>query len=127
MQMPGHGRTGFRLLLGVALLCTTWLSLSPQPAALPDIPIADKWAHLGTYLALALLLDLGWPERRFGFAKWGMLLFYGIAIELLQSQIPNRHASLGDMIANGLGMALYVFALAPLLARLGIRRRLISL
>ena len=42
------------------------------------------------FATLALLADTGWPERGYGPLKWGTLLAYGIGIELLQSQIPNR-------------------------------------
>lgn len=123
MKNLRYDPAGPRLLFAVALLCASWLALSPQPVSLPDVPIADKWAHLAAYLVLALLLDLGWPKHRFGIAKWGFLLLYGLGIELLQSQIPNRFASAGDLLANAMGVALYVFAGSPLLRGLGLRRR----
>ncbi|MCB1774517.1 MAG: VanZ family protein [Gammaproteobacteria bacterium] len=114
-------REGFRLLLGLALVVATWLALTPQPVPLPDAPLSDKWAHLLAYLVLAFLADASWPDRRFTAPKWSGLLLYGIAIELLQTQIPNRVFSIGDIVANGAGIALYAFGGIYLLQRLGWR------
>ena len=99
--------SGIRLLFGLVLVLLTWLALTPAPMALPEVPIADKWAHMLAYLVLATLIDLGWPDRGFDPAKWGFLFAYGVAIELIQSQIPNRYFSLGDMVANSAGIAAY--------------------
>ena len=112
---------GYRLLLGLALLLTTWFALTPAPLPLPDAPLADKWAHLAAFALLAFLVDASWPERPFDAPKWAWLLAYGLAIELLQSQIPNRMFSLGDFAANALGIAVYAFGLSLLLRRLGLR------
>lgn len=106
---------GFRLLLGLALVLATLMALSPQPAALPDVPLADKWAHLAAYLALAFLVDASWPDRGFDLGKWALLLGYGLLIELLQTQVPNRFFSLGDLAANAAGIAVYVFMMQRLL------------
>lgn len=112
---------GFRLLFGLALLVVTWLALTPQPVALPDAPLADKWAHLLTFALLALLLDLGWPENGLDWRKWAALMAYGLAIEWLQTQIPNRVFSFADMLANAAGVALYAAVLVPILRRVGWR------
>lgn len=104
---------GFRLLLGLALLISTWLALSPRPIELPPGMLLDKWAHLLTFAALALLADASWPDKGFDWRKWGPLLIYGAGIELLQSYIPSRMAEAGDMLANTLGLALYGFVLVP--------------
>ena len=112
---------GIRILLGLALVITTWLALTPQPVALPDAPMMDKWAHLAAYLVLAFLVDSSWPERGFDWPKWGFLLAYGLVIELVQSQIPNRMLSVGDLAANAAGIALYGLAVLWLLRRWDIR------
>jgi VanZ family protein len=117
--MPTSRRnlTGIRFLLGLTLSITTYLSLSPQPAPLPDLAFADKWAHALTYFLLAFPVDASWPDRGFGARKWGSLFSYGLAIELIQSQIPNRLFSLGDLAANAIGLALYGLVLLRLLRR----------
>ena len=58
---------------------------------------------------------------RFTLPKWSWLLLYGIAIELLQTQIPNRVFSVGDIVANTAGITLYAFGGMHLLQRLGWR------
>ena len=112
---------GVRLLFGLALVVATLFALNPAPAGLPGIPFADKAAHLVTYLLLAALVDAGWPQTGFTWRKWLLLLLYGLAIELVQSTIPSRVFSLADLAANLACVALYVFALAPMLRRLGWR------
>lgn len=113
---------GIRLIFGLALTITTYVSLNPQPAALPDIVGADKGAHALTYLGLAFLADASWPDRQFDWRKWGGLFAYGLLIELIQSQIPNRLFSVGDLAANAAGIALYGFLVLPLLARTKLTR-----
>lgn len=112
---------GPRLLLGLALVLATWFALTPQPVTLPEVALADKWAHLATYLLLALLVDASWPARGFDLPKWGFLLGYGILIELIQTQVPNRFFSLADIAANAAGVALYAFLILRLLRARGIR------
>lgn len=112
---------GFRLLLGLALSLASWAALSPDPIPLPQGPQLDKWAHLGTYVILAFLVDMSWPDRGFDLPKWAALLGYGIVIELIQSQIPNRMFSLADMLANGAGIALYAFVFLKTLRASGLR------
>lgn len=112
---------GFRLLLGLALVISTWLALTPRPIELPPDQLLDKAAHLLTFALLSLLVDASWPQRGFGVVKWAPLLAYGAAIELLQSQIPNRSAETADLVANALGIALYGFMLLRALRASGFR------
>ncbi len=109
------------MLLGLALVVTTWVSLSPQPPALPGVPLADKWAHLLTYVVLAFLVDASWPDHPFGRSKWAWLLGYGLLIELIQSQTPNRMFSLADLLANAAGILIYAGGVLRGLRAFGIR------
>lgn len=115
MLIPSWNHTGLRLLLGITLAVTTYLSVTPRPATLPDIAFADKWAHAATYLLLALLADASWPELRFGVRKWGPLFLYSLLIEVIQSQIPNRLFSIADLAANAAGIGFYGVIARPLL------------
>ena len=121
MPISRCNTVGFRLILGLALLLATWFALTPQPVALPEVALADKWAHLATYLVLAFLVDASWPEHGFHLPKWGALFAYGLVIELLQAQIPNRMFDLGDLVANAVGIGIYAFAVMHLLRRLRFR------
>jgi hypothetical protein len=100
------------MLLGLALVLITWMALTPQPVELPEAPLADKWGHFVAFLGLAFLVDASWPARGFDLPKWAPLLGYGLAIELIQSQIPNRNLSLGDFVADAAGVAAYALLLA---------------
>ena len=113
---------GFRLLLGLALVIATWAALTPQPVALPpNLPLADKWAHLLTYIVLAFLVDASWPNRVFDRRKWLILLAYGLFIELCQSQIPGREFSLADLLANATGILIYALGVLRTLRAIGVR------
>ena len=112
---------GFRLLLGLTLVIVTWVSLTPKGAPLPAVPLADKWAHLLTYTLLAFLVDASWPETGFDWRKWAALIGYGLAIELIQGQIPNRMFSLGDLLANAAGIAVFALLVLPRHRKLRLR------
>ena len=121
MLISRRDAAGYRLLLGLALVIATWFALTPQPMQMPAVPHADKWTHLATFLILAFLADASWPERAFGPTKWGLLLAYGLAIELAQMTIDNRFFSLADLLADAVGIALYALLALRVLRATGIR------
>ncbi len=121
MPISRCGTAGFRLLLGLALVVVTWLALTPRPPQLPEVAYADKWTHLGTFLVLAFLADASWPERGFDAPKWGLLIGYGLAIELVQMRIGSRFFSLADLLADTVGIALYGAVVLRALRAAGIR------
>ena len=104
---------GAQLLLGIALLISTYAMLTPHPPVVLSMHQGDKLLHLATFLGLALLADLGWPGRGFVAAKYLPLLAFGIAIECIQYYVPGRSFSLGDILADAAGLALYGLALLP--------------
>jgi len=121
MVISRRNAVGFRLLLGLALVIATWFALTPQPMQMPPLAHADKWTHLATFLMLAFLADASWPERAFDAPKWGLLLAYGLAIELIQMPIDNRFFSLADLVADAAGIALYALLALRVLRAAGIR------
>lgn len=121
MPIRRRDRAGFRLLLGLTLTLVTWLALTPQPVPMAPGLLLDKWSHLLAFVALAYLADASWPDRPFDLSKWGFLVGYGIALELIQTQIPNRVFDGADMVANMLGVGVYAFVLRRLLRATGSR------
>jgi VanZ family protein len=126
--MPHHLRLWWSL--GFALLALiTALSLLPIRGPDLDLPNSDKLHHALAYSVLMLyfgkLAGAGWQRR---LAVAGGLLAYGIAIELLQSQLPPRTAELADLAANLGGMAIGALLLRTRLSRLmiAVERRLTS-
>jgi VanZ family protein len=70
---------------------------------------ADKIAHFLIFFSLTLLLDLSF---KLSVNKSLLILSaYGVTIEVLQSFLPYRSASLGDILADILGVVVYIFLL----------------
>ncbi len=88
----------------------------------------DKFGHFLFYFGLGLLLYLTlrssscvFLERYIYLAAIGIGLLYGAFIEVIQSFLPWRTASILDLIANGLGVAamqLLIISLRAMKARL---------
>ena len=112
-------RVGLALVLG-AMVALPVIAVVARWLGVGNVASANVWVQ-NLNLVLAFLADASWPDRRFTAPKWSGLLLYGIAIELLQTQIPNRVFSIGDIVANGAGIALYAFGGIYLLQRLGWR------
>jgi VanZ family protein len=111
----------FRLILGAVLIVITHLATTPLHY--PVIKhILDKANHLAAFYVLALLVDFSFPKTSFGAAKSGALLIYGILIEVIQSFLPHRMASVLDVVADALGIACYALSI-PLLRRVPLLSR----
>ncbi|MEW8505589.1 MAG: VanZ family protein [Candidatus Thiodiazotropha sp.] len=105
----------FRLLLILALTIISYLAFTPQEFQVAAT-INDKIAHLLAFVTLAFLLDFSWPQSPWSLYKAIPLSGYGLLIEAVQSQLPNRVFSLWDFGADILGLLLYPLLL-PLLLR----------
>lgn len=101
-----------KAILLLAVLAVAWLTLTPNPVALPPGEY-DKLAHLGAFFALALLADLAWPQQRIGWWAITLLCLYGGATEVAQHFVPNRSMSLLDFVADSAGVLLYAGLLSP--------------
>lgn len=98
----------FRSALALALCVVTALSLTPAP----ELPLTlwDKANHALAYFFLAYLGDRAFPSSGSSTPRIIVLIClftYGVLIEILQSQIPSRQASMLDMIANANGLGVY--------------------
>lgn len=95
-------------LLGIIALATAELT-NPLLTS-----VNDKVGHIVAFLYLAFLLDFSFPESRFDILKVILLLAYGLLIEVIQYFLPYRTSSFLDLLADGVGVALY-FLLIPIL------------
>lgn len=111
----------FRGLFVLALLAVTLLAFMQMPEMGPQ-RVSDKLNHAFAFYALALLLDFARPQTEFGVRKFAVLMAYGLAIECVQYFLPWREFSLLDMVADAVGLLLYVASI-PLLMRLPLLRR----
>ena len=107
---------GFRLVLSLSLLITSWLALTPSPVPLQE-SVNDKFAHGATFLLLSFLVHASWPQRPFLGKPLLLLASYGLLIEAVQYFIPNRFFSLLDILADAAGIGLYLL-LMPFINRL---------
>jgi VanZ family protein len=111
----------WRWLFVVTWLAVTALALHPRAPELGHFENADKLRHLvafGTLVALAQLMRSASPSNTAQHAA--ALLLYGIGIEVAQAFVPGREAALADVVADCLGIALGLLALAAL--RAGLRQ-----
>lgn len=109
LTVPAFAGWAFGVLLLAAIAA---LSLLPLSGPTLDVPNADKLHHALAYVCMTLYFgQLTTVPRMFG-----LLLGYGIGIELLQAQMPPRQAELADLLANLVGIGIGV---ALLRTRLG--------
>ncbi|QFU23993.1 VanZ family protein [Shewanella eurypsychrophilus] len=98
----------FKLILALALIVISYLVFS-RPNYPQLIPNMDKVGHLGSFFCLSLLTYLAFRP------KWYLLTttlaIYAVFIELVQSRLPYRSASLADFIADMAGVLLFYFCL----------------
>ena len=99
-------RRHWRLLLWLLTMIVSWFAFKPNTGE--DIVVhVDKLRHVFAFATLAAVAALGWPPgvRQSRLIAIG-LLAYGLAIELVQSQLPTRSASVADWMMDGVGVAL---------------------
>lgn len=89
----------FALLIAVV----AWLAVSPAPPRGADLGW-DKANHALAFAVMFVSGRLAWPRRPWSVALG--LLGYGVLVELVQSQVPNRSADALDVIADAAGIAL---------------------
>ncbi len=95
-----------RLALALALIAIMVLALMPGPTV-PVTTAWDKLDHVLAFFTLAMLAEQafpGWPFWR-GLALG--LVAFGVGIEIAQGFTPDREASALDVLADGIGIAIY--------------------
>lgn len=80
-----------------------WLSVK-VPGEGPGIPIWDKLQHFLAYAVLGVTGALGFPGKKPAFVLALGLVLLGAALEVAQFYVPPRDMSLGDGIADLLGV-----------------------
>jgi len=97
-------RIGWRIVFLVLTALVIWLSVK-APGEGPGLPIWDKLQHFLAYAVLGFTGFLGFPGRKPAIALALGLVLLGAALEVAQSFVPARDMSLGDGIADLLGVA----------------------
>lgn len=104
MTMRSPALAGWRALLLAAAAGICWLAFTPNPPP-AGAGVWDKFQHLFAFGVLALLAHRAWPRAGIT-AHIGGLLAFGIFIELVQSQVPQRSAEAADVVADLCGVLL---------------------
>ena len=82
-------------------------------ALLPDAePVVttgwDKTNHIFAFCVLMALLDIGWPALALWGDKVRILMGYGLLLECMQSITPQRLFSIWDLLADFIGILIYI-------------------
>ena len=91
--------------LALILPVVAYLSLVPQFAP-PNEDGLDKFVHIATFTFLAALSAVAFPRARNAIIAFAFLALFGAGIEVGQSFIVGRQASLWDFAGDLLGIAL---------------------
>ena len=94
LSLPGHW---IAALQSWVQLWWPWSSSDSIPSNFPT----DKLIHGVMFATCAALVVRGW-------AVCLMLFLYGMVTELIQRYVPGRSASLGDFLADGVGVLIGV-------------------
>lgn len=99
--------TVYKTAFVAALLAIYLLAVLPGDS-LPGVQLWDKLQHAAAFFLLALLMGRAWPRSSLWRFRLPCLFAYGVIIELSQSMLSYREASLNDLLANASGLLLYV-------------------
>ena len=97
----------WRILFFCALAFALFMSLIPGKWD-PTRFMNDKVKHVLTFIALFLLIDLAFPAAGIVWWKPAGLMAFGVFIEVCQHMTRDRRFSIGDILANGVGIGLYL-------------------
>ena len=95
---------GFRTVFVITLIAVSYLALTP--IEIPQLEGSwDKSNHLDAFITLAFLLDFSASGNSI---KWLGLAGYGMLIEIAQWFTEYRYFELSDILADCIGIAIYV-------------------
>ncbi len=103
----------WRILFFCALAFALFMSLIPGKWD-PTRFINDKVKHVLTFMVLFLLVDLAFPMAELPWWKPAGLMAFGVFIEVCQQMTRNRRFSIGDIVANGVGIGLYLLIIVSI-------------
>jgi len=90
----------------ITLVVVLYLATTQQSYPVAE-DLNDKVSHILAFGVLAFLADFSFPNNKFSFNKFLWLIAYGVLIEFIQYFLPYREASLFDVMADSVGLAIY--------------------
>ncbi len=108
---PPHIRRLFgAVMLGLAMLVLPWMGAEPSLAP-PGDGYTDKILHVLCFMGLGILGFWAYRSRRGRVLVVVLLLILGIGIELVQGMVPERQASVEDVVADVAGLVVAIILL----------------
>lgn len=101
------GQQWARLLLVAALVSISWAATTSVSVPATE-ELSDKLLHALAFGALATIAHAAFPGGRGLVWSMPLLLFYGFAIELVQSRLPYRSFEWLDLAADAAGLGAYL-------------------
>ncbi len=96
-------RIAWRIVFFVLTAIVIWLSVK-APGGVISFSIWDKLQHFLAYAVLGFIGVLCFPGRVSSLILGLGLVLLGIGLEVVQFYVPEREMSLGDGVANFLGV-----------------------
>jgi VanZ family protein len=98
----------FRILYPLAIITFFILAVVPNYDYLPEVfSLSDKLNHLAAFFVLAALAYGSRYPHPYRFHLY-FLAGYALFIEIVQYFLPNRFFSLSDVVADVLGVGLFI-------------------
>ena len=97
-------KNAFKLALVIAIIVVSYLVFS-KPTYPQAFAHMDKVGHLGSFFALSYLAHSAFKPKWYYLCS--ALASYAILIELIQSRLPYRSASVADVMADFAGIGLF--------------------
>ena len=94
----------FRLYLAITLLVIEFLATTTIHIEAME-SVWDKANHFSAFFVLYILLNFAYKKFN-RLTKIGLLLAFGLQIEIVQSFIDGRYFSLLDVVADSIGIAI---------------------
>lgn len=109
--LPSPFRWGLVAAIALVIFANSILFVTPAPPGAEPGPFWDKKLHFAAYAVFAA--SIAYATARSAYeqrTRWlvvvGLAMIYGISIELLQAQLPDRYFSYADLLANAIGAIL---------------------
>ena len=94
-----------RLAFSVGVLADIYLALA-RPSGLPEVDVWDKYLHGAVYCLLGVAALVGFGRRLSSVSICALVFLLGVLLEFVQAVLPYRSFSIGDMVANGVGVGI---------------------
>ena len=107
MQWLSLTKREFKILFFGTVIIVLVLALMPSDNLEFNYIYEDKIKHILAFFTLSLLLNRASSTLKHRLRNMGVLLLFGIFIELAQSLTPHRDASLNDIVADLVGILLF--------------------